>query len=116
MWINFHPDSTKIAQNPLNSWTLWHEVGHNAAESPFAIDGSGEVVNNLLGLYMQDKHLKKMNRVERSLRIVKDQIEAETGNVWGAVGGGIRLLMFAQIKIWAWVHCIFTVLCGFCRE
>ena len=101
MWINFDPDSTKIAQNPLNSWTLWHEVGHNAAESPFAIDGSGEVVNNLLGLYMQDKHLKKMNRVERSLRIVKDQIEAETGNVWGAVGGGIRLLMFAQIKIWA---------------
>ena len=101
MWINFDQESTKIAQNPLNSWTLWHEVGHNAAESPFAIDGAGEVVNNLLGLYMQDKYLKKMNRVERSLRIVKDQIEAETGHVWGAVGGGIRLLMFAQIKIWA---------------
>ncbi len=101
MWINFDQESTKITQNPLNSWTLWHEVGHNAAESPFAINGAGEVVNNLLGLYMQDKYLKKMNRVERSLRIVKEQIEAETGHVWGAVGGGIRLLMFAQIKIWA---------------
>ena len=101
MWINFKPESNLISQKPLNNWTLWHEVGHNAAESPFAIDGAGEVVNNILGLYIQEKHLGKMERVERSIRIVNNQIENESGHVWGAVGGGVRLLMFAQLKIWA---------------
>ena len=42
-----------------------------------------------------------MERVERSIRIATNQIENESGQVWGAVGGGVRLLMFAQLKIWA---------------
>ena len=101
MWRNFNQNSTEITQKPLNSLVLWHEVGHNTAEPPFSpVDGSNEVVANL-GLYMQDKYLKKMKLVERNLRIINDLVESETNHIWGAVGANTRLLMFTQLKIWA---------------
>ena len=99
MWINFKPDSDKILQDPLNSWTLGHEVGHNVNEAPFFVNGACEVVNNLLALYSQDKHLGKMKGVEFGIRTAPDLISAE-GHVWAMSGGGSRLLMYAQLKIW----------------
>ena len=101
MWINFKPDSDKILQDPLNSWTLGHEVGHNVNEAPFFVNGACEVVNNLLALYSQDKHLGKMKGVEFGIRTAPDLISAEKGHVWAMSGGGSRLLMYAQLKIWA---------------
>ena len=101
MWINFKPDSEKILQNPLNSWTLGHEVGHNVNEAPFFVYGACEVVNNLLALYSQDKHLGKMKGLEFGIRTAPELVAAEKGHAWTMSGGGSRLLMYAQLKIWA---------------
>ncbi|ENM5739949.1 SslE/AcfD family lipoprotein zinc metalloprotease [Vibrio mimicus] len=98
---SFNAKSPSLNTLPLNSWLLWHEVGHNAAEAPFNVDGATEVVNNLLALYMQDRHLGKMARVEQDIRIAPDFVKMEHGHAWGAGGAGERLVMFAQLKEWA---------------
>ncbi|MBY6186591.1 SslE/AcfD family lipoprotein zinc metalloprotease [Marinobacter hydrocarbonoclasticus] len=98
---SFNVSSNQIGLAPLNSWLLWHEVGHNAAEAPFNVAGSTEVVNNLLALYMQDKHLGRMARVEQDIRIAPDFVRAEAERAWAIGGAGERLVMFAQLKEWA---------------
>ncbi|WP_332838572.1 SslE/AcfD family lipoprotein zinc metalloprotease [Photobacterium carnosum] len=99
MNISFDTKSSDIKMSPLNSWLLWHEVGHNAAEAPFSVEGSTEVTNNILALYMQDKHLGKMVRVEQDIRMAPDF--AKLDYAWAAGGNGERLVMFAQLKEWA---------------
>ena len=101
MNISFESSSSDIKMSPLNSWLLWHEVGHNAAEAPFSVEGSTEVTNNILALYMQDKHLGKMARVEQDIRMAPAFVNLETPNAWAAGGNGERLVMFAQLKEWA---------------
>ncbi len=101
MNASFNVTSKSLNTAPLNSWLLWHEVGHNAAEAPFNVDGATEVVNNLLALYMQDRHLGKMARVEQDIRIAPEFVSMERGHAWGAGGAGERLVMFAQLKEWA---------------
>ncbi|WP_163390510.1 SslE/AcfD family lipoprotein zinc metalloprotease [Enterovibrio norvegicus] len=97
----FNATSNAMPTAPLNDWLIWHEVGHNAAEAPFTVEGATEVANNIVGLYMQQKHLGTMSRVERDIRIAPDFVKAENGHAWGAGGAGERLLMFAQLKEWA---------------
>ncbi|WP_239996709.1 SslE/AcfD family lipoprotein zinc metalloprotease [Photobacterium phosphoreum] len=99
MNISFDTKSSDIKMSPLNSWLLWHEVGHNAAEAPFSVEGSTEVTNNILALYMQDKHLGKMARVEQDIRMAPNF--AKLDYAWAAGGNGERLVMFAQLKEWA---------------
>ncbi|MCD9466865.1 SslE/AcfD family lipoprotein zinc metalloprotease [Photobacterium iliopiscarium] len=99
MNISFDTKGSDIKMSPLNSWLLWHEVGHNAAEAPFSVEGSTEVTNNILALYMQDKHLGKMARVEQDIRMAPDF--AKLNYAWAAGGNGERLVMFAQLKEWA---------------
>ncbi|MCF2307125.1 DUF4092 domain-containing protein [Photobacterium carnosum] len=99
MNISFDTKGSDIKMSPLNSWLLWHEVGHNAAEAPFSVEGSTEVTNNILALYMQDKHLGKMARVEQDIRMAPDF--AKLDYAWAAGGNGERLVMFAQLKEWA---------------
>ncbi|WP_420812795.1 SslE/AcfD family lipoprotein zinc metalloprotease [Photobacterium phosphoreum] len=101
MNISFESTSSDIKMSPLNSWLLWHEVGHNAAEAPFSVEGSTEVTNNILALYMQDKHLGKMARVEQDIRMAPAFVNLEASNAWAAGGNGERLVMFAQLKEWA---------------
>lgn len=101
MNASFNSNSKSISLAPLNSWLLWHEVGHNTAEAPFNVEGATEVVNNLLALYMQDKHLGKMSRVEQDIRIAPDFVNTEQGHAWASGGAGERLVMFAQLKEWA---------------
>ncbi len=98
---SFDNKGNDIPLEPLNSWLLWHEVGHNAAEEPFNVDGSTEVANNLLALYMQDKHHGKMSRVEQNIRIAPGFVAAERGHAWAIGGASERLVMFAQLKEWA---------------
>ncbi|RYU68456.1 DUF4092 domain-containing protein [Aliivibrio finisterrensis] len=98
---SFNVKSRNLSTTPLNDWLLWHEVGHNAAEAPFNVTGATEVVNNILALYMQDKHLGKMERVVNDIQLMPEFIESEKGHVWGAGGAGERLVMFAQLKEWA---------------
>jgi len=56
---SFSPNSTTLPTTPLNDWLIWHEVGHNAAETPLTVPGATEVANNVLALYMQDRYLGK---------------------------------------------------------
>ncbi|MBV7315407.1 SslE/AcfD family lipoprotein zinc metalloprotease [Shewanella sp. NIFS-20-20] len=98
---SFNANSRNLTITPLNNWLLWHEVGHNAAEAPFTVEGATEVANNLLGLYMQDKHLGTMERVAQDIRIAPDYLAAANGQAWADGGAGERLVMFAQLKEWA---------------
>ncbi|KJF92848.1 Accessory colonization factor AcfD [Photobacterium angustum] len=98
---SFNKTSTSLSTTPLNDWLLWHEVGHNAAEAPFNVEGATEVVNNMLALYMQDKYLGKMTRVEADIKMAPNFVRLEQGHAWAAGGNGERLLMFAQLKEWA---------------
>ncbi|QDF65360.1 DUF4092 domain-containing protein [Shewanella sp. SNU WT4] len=98
---SFNANSNNVNITPLNNWLLWHEVGHNSAEAPFTVEGATEVANNLLGLYMQDKHLGTMTRVAQDIRIAPDYIAAAKGQAWADGGAGERLVMFAQLKEWA---------------
>ncbi|MCG3863985.1 MULTISPECIES: SslE/AcfD family lipoprotein zinc metalloprotease [unclassified Photobacterium] len=98
---SFNKTSTLLSTTPLNDWLLWHEVGHNAAEAPFNVEGATEVVNNMLALYMQDKYLGKMTRVEADIKMAPNFVRLEQGHAWAAGGNSERLLMFAQLKEWA---------------
>lgn len=98
---SYNLNSNNINTTPLNDWLLWHEVGHNAAEAPFVVEGATEVVNNLLALYMQDLHTGKMTRVEQDIRVAPEFVQAEHGHAWAAGGAAERLVMFAQLKEWA---------------
>ncbi|EPE8842079.1 SslE/AcfD family lipoprotein zinc metalloprotease [Escherichia coli] len=86
---------------PLNDWLIWHEVGHNAAETPLTVPGATEVANNVLALYMQDRYLGKMNRVADDITVAPEYLEESNGQAWARGGAGDRLLMYAQLKEWA---------------
>ncbi|MBB7632584.1 Accessory colonization factor AcfD, partial [Escherichia coli] len=86
---------------PLNDWLIWHEVGHNAAETPLNVPGATEVANNVLALYMQDRYLGKMNRVADDITVAPEYLDESNGQAWARGGAGDRLLMYAQLKEWA---------------
>ncbi|ENO8808170.1 SslE/AcfD family lipoprotein zinc metalloprotease [Photobacterium damselae] len=98
---SFNTNSQEIGLQPLTSWLLAHEVGHNAAEAPFAVEGSTEVVNNIFALYMQEKHQGKMKRVEQDIRIAPEFVAQNRTHAWAEADVGMRLVMFAQLKLWA---------------
>ncbi|EFB3703535.1 DUF4092 domain-containing protein [Escherichia coli] len=98
---NPHYNSTTLPTTPLNDWLIWHEVGHNAAETPLTVPGATEVANNVLALYMQDRYLGKMNRVADDITVAPEYLEESNGQAWARGGAGDRLLMYAQLKEWA---------------
>lgn len=98
---SFSTNSTTLPTTPLNDWLIWHEVGHNAAETPLTVPGATEVANNVLALYMQDRYLGKMNRVADDITVAPEYLEESNGQAWARGGAGDRLLMYAQLKEWA---------------
>lgn len=98
---SFSPNSTTLPTTPLNDWLIWHEVGHNAAETPLTVPGATEVANNVLALYMQDRYLGKMNRVADDITVAPEYLEESNNQAWARGGAGDRLLMYAQLKEWA---------------
>lgn len=98
---SFSINGASIPTTPLNDWLLWHEVGHNAAEAPLNLPGATEVVNNVLALYMQDRYLGKMSRVEQDITAAPDYLKESGNQAWAKGGAGDRLLMYAQLKEWA---------------
>lgn len=98
---SFSPNSTTLPTTPLNDWLIWHEVGHNAAETPLTVPGATEVANNVLALYMQDRYLGKMNRVAEGITVAPEYLDESNGQAWARGGAGDRLLMYAQLKEWA---------------
>ncbi|HHD8981561.1 TPA: lipoprotein metalloprotease SslE, partial [Escherichia coli] len=98
---SFSTNSTSLPTTPLNDWLIWHEVGHNAAETPLTVPGATEVANNVLALYMQDRYLGKMNRVADDITVAPEYLDESNGQAWARGGAGDRLLMYAQLKEWA---------------
>ena len=98
---SFSTNSTTLPTTPLNDWLIWHEVGHNAAETPLTVPGATEVANNVLALYMQDRYLGKMNRVADDITVAPEYLNESNGQAWARGGAGDRLLMYAQLKEWA---------------
>ncbi|EFN6235618.1 DUF4092 domain-containing protein [Escherichia coli] len=98
---SFSTNSTTLPTTPLNDWLIWHEVGHNAAETPLNVPGATEVANNVLALYMQDRYLGKMNRVADDITVSPEYLDESNGQAWARGGAGDRLLMYAQLKEWA---------------
>lgn len=98
---SFSTNSTTLPTTPLNDWLIWHEVGHNAAETPLTVPGATEVANNVLALYMQDRYLGKMNRVAEDITVAPEYLDESNGQAWARGGAGDRLLMYAQLKEWA---------------
>ncbi|GAK84497.1 accessory colonization factor AcfD precursor [Vibrio ponticus] len=109
MSSSFNANRTDVPTNALNDWLLWHEVGHNLASAPFLAEGSTEVTNNLLALYMQElkgrypdpEALPEMDRIKFDIRKAPTWLKTNDGHAWSNGDAGIRLVMFGQLKIWA---------------
>ncbi|MCG9730228.1 SslE/AcfD family lipoprotein zinc metalloprotease [Shewanella sp. Isolate13] len=107
MSTTYNRNSNVIPTIPDNDWLLWHEVGHNLAAAPFNVNGATEVANNLLALYMQDlRDMGKgsMDRVKTDIQKAPMMISRDNGHVWSHGNAGTRLVMFAQLKVWAETH------------
>lgn len=105
----FNASSSTIPTDPLTSWLLWHEVGHNLAAAPFSVPGSTEVTNNILGLYMQELDdgqtpNPEMHRIKTDIQKAPLWLRQNKGHAWSNGNAGIRLVMFGQLKIWAENH------------
>ncbi|PSU33729.1 DUF4092 domain-containing protein [Photobacterium lutimaris] len=108
MSASFNAQSNTVATKPVDDWLLWHETGHNLAAAPFVIDGSTEVTNNILALYMQELEGRngnpQMDRIRADIQKVPYWLDANSGHAWAHGDAGIRLVMFGQLKIWAETH------------
>ncbi|BCK28013.1 TPA: SslE/AcfD family lipoprotein zinc metalloprotease [Vibrio cholerae] len=103
---SYSPTAEKIPTTPLNDWLLWHEVGHNLATAPFVVPGSTEVTNNILALYMQEQRADKpyMERVKNDIQKIPYWMAKHQGHAWSEANANLRLVMFAQLKLWAEEH------------
>ena len=103
---SFDVNRTSIPTQPMDDWLLWHEVGHNLASAPFSVAGSTEVTNNILALYMQEMRPNNpsMDRIANDIKKIPLWMSANSGHAWSEADAGIRLVMFAQLKLWATDH------------
>ncbi len=97
MVMNWNPTQTTFPQDPTNSWLLWHEMGHNMAESWLNIPGAGEVANNVMALYQQ-RNFRHPFRTTNSITNVA--VILAKGQPWADGGNFGRLLMFHQLQGW----------------
>ncbi|MEG3695700.1 SslE/AcfD family lipoprotein zinc metalloprotease [Vibrio coralliirubri] len=108
MNTGFNATKTGVPTQAKNDWLLWHEIGHNLASAPFLSEGSTEVTNNLLALYMQElegrNDLLRMDRIIFDIQKAPLWLKANNGHAWANGNAGIRLVMFGQLKLWAKNH------------
>jgi len=53
------PEMTIFGKLKFPGWGFYHEIGHNHQRGDFTFDGTGEVTNNVIGMYCYDAVLKK---------------------------------------------------------
>ena len=53
------PEMTTLTRLKFPGWGFYHEIGHNHQRGDFTFDGTGEVTNNVLGMYCYHEVLKK---------------------------------------------------------
>lgn len=58
-WLDVEKKSVDEAALRRESWGHWHEFGHNHQASDWTFEGTGEVTNNILALYVWDTVLHR---------------------------------------------------------
>lgn len=53
------PEMVTFGRLKFPGWGFYHEIGHNHQRPTFTFDGTGEVTNNVIGMYCYDAVLKK---------------------------------------------------------
>jgi len=53
------PEMTTFGKLKFPGWGFYHEIGHNHQRGDFTFDGTGEVTNNVIGMYCYEAVLKK---------------------------------------------------------
>lgn len=53
------PEMVTLTRLKFPGWGFYHEIGHNHQRGDFTFDGTGEVTNNVLGMYCYYEVLKK---------------------------------------------------------
>jgi len=53
------PEMVTFGKLKFPGWGFYHEIGHNHQRGDFTFDGTGEVTNNVLGMYCYHEVLKK---------------------------------------------------------
>jgi len=97
MFMQWNPKSPKFPQNPINDFLLWHEAGHNMVESWLAVEGAGEVANNVMALY-QEKSFKQPLYTSQGLGMVGTILAKDIP--WTDGGDFGKLLMYHQLVGW----------------
>ncbi|XNM57441.1 hypothetical protein ACLK1S_18345 [Escherichia coli] len=66
---SFSTNSTTLPTTPLNDWFDLARSRAQRRRNTADCTGATEVANNVLALYMQDRHLGKMNRVADEITV-----------------------------------------------
>ena len=53
------PEMVTLTRLKFPGWGFYHEIGHNHQRGDFTFDGTGEVTNNVIGMYCYEAVLKK---------------------------------------------------------
>ena len=53
------PEMVTFTRLKFPGWGFYHEIGHNHQRGDFTFDGTGEVTNNVIGMYCYEAVLKK---------------------------------------------------------
>ena len=53
------PEMVTFSRLKFPGWGFYHEIGHNHQRGDFTFDGTGEVTNNVIGMYCYHEVLKK---------------------------------------------------------
>jgi hypothetical protein len=53
------PEMVTFGRIKFPGWGFYHEIGHNHQRGAFTFDGTGEVTNNVIGMYCYHEVLKK---------------------------------------------------------
>ncbi len=84
------PEMTTFGKLKFPGWGFYHEIGHNHQRGDFTFDGTGEVTNNVIGMYCYDAVLKKdwlightaITEEERKENIQKIKKASNKWQVW----------------------------------
>jgi hypothetical protein len=60
------PEMVTLNRIKFPGWGFYHEIGHNHQKPEFTFDGTGEVTNNVIGMYCYEEVLKKDKTIGHS--------------------------------------------------
>jgi hypothetical protein len=84
------PEMVTFGKLKFPGWGFYHEIGHNHQRGDFTFDGTGEVTNNVIGMYCYHEVLKKdwlighsaITEEERKAHVQKIKKSADKWQDW----------------------------------